>query len=102
MSKPEPQTALPTVRPLVDVFENGSEFLLVADLPGVTHEGLELLVDEGELALSATAGNHRYERRFELADSVDAEAIEAKLERGELRVHLPKRSEAQVRRVPIH
>lgn len=89
------------VYPLVDVLENDTEFLLVADLPGVPKDALEITVDNGQLELRAETETLEYRRSFALGDDVDLEGVEAKLERGELEVHLPKRSEAQVRKILV-
>ena len=89
------------VYPLVDVFESAKEFLLVADLPGVPKEALEITVDGGQLELRAETDTLEYRRSFALGDDVDLDAVEAKLERGELEIHLPKRAEAQIRKIAI-
>jgi HSP20 family protein len=89
------------VHPLVDVFESNKEFLLVADLPGVTKDALEITVDGGQLELRAETDTLEYRRSFALGDDVDLDAVEAKLERGELEIHLPKRAEAQVRKIAV-
>ena len=89
------------VYPLVDVFESNKEFLLVADLPGVAKEALEITVEGGQLEFRAETESLQYRRSFALGDDVDLDAIEAKLERGELELHLPKRAEAQVRKIAI-
>lgn len=89
------------VYPLVDVLENDKEFLLVADLPGVAKEALEITVDNGQLELRAETDTLEYRRSFALGDDVSLEHVEAKLERGELEVHLPKRKEAQIRKIAV-
>jgi HSP20 family protein len=89
------------VYPLVDVHENDQEFLLVADLPGVAKDALDITVDGGQLELRATTETLEYRRSFALGDDVDLEAVEAKLERGELEIHLPKRAEARVRKIAV-
>lgn len=89
------------VYPLVDVFENDKEFMLVADLPGVAKDALDITVDGGQLELRAETDSLEYRRSFSLGDDVDLDAVEAKLERGELQIHLPKRAEAQVRKIAV-
>ena len=59
------------VYPLFDVFESEAEFLLVADLPGVTRPNLELAVEQGELRLTAQSEGVEYRRSFKLGDDVD-------------------------------
>lgn len=89
------------VHPFVDVFENETEFLLVADLPGVSKDELDITAEGNTLALVAKTETLEYRRSFALGDDVDLDAVEAKLELGVLEVHLPKRAEARVRRIAI-
>jgi HSP20 family protein len=89
------------VHPLVDVLENEEEFLLVADLPGVAKDALEITADGNQLEIEAETETLEYRRSFALGDDVDLDAIEAKLEHGELKIHLPKRAEARVRKIAI-
>ena len=89
------------VHPLVDVLENDNEFLLVADVPGVTKDALHITANGNQLELAAETDSLDYRRSFALGDDVDLEAIEAKLEYGELRIHLPKRAQARVRKIAV-
>ena len=91
----------PVVHPLVDVFEGEADFLLVADLPGVTKDELELTVDEGQLSILGRSAKFDYKRSFDLGDDVDVESIEAKLELGQLELRLPKRAAAKVRKIRV-
>jgi HSP20 family protein len=89
------------VHPLIDVFENEAEFLLVADLPGVTKDALHITADGNQLEITAETDSLDYRRSFALGDDVDLEAIEAKIEHGELSMHLPKRAQARVRKITV-
>lgn len=103
----------PFVAPLCDIYENESEVLLVADLPGVGSDGLELSFDKGQLTLEArrraetarpVAAEFRpvdYRRTFVLPDGIDASKIAAELEAGVLRVHLPKAAPLRPRRIEV-
>lgn len=101
MSVQTTTTPKTVVYPFVDVFESDKQFLLVADLPGVAKDALDITVDGGQLELRAETESLEYRRTFALGDDVDLEAVEAKLERGELRIELPKRAEAQVRKIAV-
>ena len=89
------------VHPLVDVLENDNEFLLIADVPGVTKDHLQVTANGNQLELAAQTDSLDYRRSFALGDDVDLETIEAKLEYGELRIHLPKRAQARVRKIAV-
>jgi len=103
--------------PHVDVREEDGQFVVTADLPGVEGKDIEVTADKGVLTIkgqrhsekkSAKDGYERVERangtflrRFTLPVSVDAEAIKATHVNGVLEVTIPKRPEAQPRRVTV-
>jgi len=104
----------PVVSPLVDVFENKEEYLLIADLPGVAPENLGIRLDKGELAVEGTwseeekgsvlAREYRpidFRRTFLVPDAVDPERITARLANGVLKVHLPKVDAVKPRRIEV-
>lgn len=97
----QPKSNKTVVHPLVDVLENENEFLLVADLPGVSKDALHITANNNQLEITAEADSLEYHRSFALGDDVDVETVEAKLEYGELRIHLPKRAQARVRRIEV-
>ena len=43
------------LRPPVDIYEAPGELILMADLPGVSKEGLEVQVHDGKLTIQGTA-----------------------------------------------
>jgi HSP20 family molecular chaperone IbpA len=104
----------PSVRPRVDVFENDAEYLVVADLPGVAKDAVEVQFEDGELHLAArreaTAGGTMlaeeyrtadFRRAFTMPEGVDAEKIAAELTNGVLRIHLPKSAAKRPRRIEV-
>jgi HSP20 family protein len=95
------ETQKTQVHPFVDVFEGETEFLLLADLPGVTKSDLELKVEAGELRLRAQTEELEYRRSFKLGDDVDLDAIDAKLELGQLEIRLPKLSTKRMRKIEV-
>lgn len=105
-----------TLLPAVDVIEDAQGILLLADLPGVSKEGLSIHVDgdvltlAGAIALPLPEGSTpthtevnapRYHRAFTLSRELDAERIEAQFKHGELRLRIPKKTHAQTRRVEV-
>jgi HSP20 family protein len=104
-----------TVTPLVDVFENEKEVLLLADLPGVVKDALEIQVDADTLTINAKRPEEPghgsllgveyrvfdFRRTFTLPAGIDREKIEASLENGVLRLHLPKLAALQPRRIAV-
>jgi HSP20 family protein len=104
------------MRPPVDVFETSDGIRLVADMPGVSKEHLQLrtegntLTIEGELqfemadrmeALYADVRSTLYRCSFVLSPELDTSQIEAILKDGVLAVRIPKRVEFRPRRIEV-
>jgi len=100
--------------PSVDITETKDEFVLEADMPGVTKESLEVLVEGNELTIvgrrpSSSAGQylHResngtpFRRSFVLDPMIDGVHVTASIEHGVLAVRLPKAEEVKPRRVTV-
>jgi HSP20 family protein len=106
----------PFIVPRVDVVEDRSGITLLADLPGVKKDGLDIKVEgpsltlEGAIQLDTPQGLDasfaevraaRYRRAFTLSSELDSSAIDAQLKDGVLRLRIPKVAEAQPRRIEV-
>ncbi len=104
------------VQPPVDVFEDDSGITLLADMPGVPREQLELKVDGDSLLIEGRATPQtpegleplwaevqvaRYRRHFTLSRELDTSRVEANLKDGVLRLRIPKAAHAQPRRIEV-
>ena len=104
------------VLPAIDVFEDASGITLLADMPGVPKDQLELKVEgealliegsvqprtpEGLEAIYAEVRAPRYRRSFTLSRELDTTRIEANLKDGVLRLRIPKQAHAQPRRIAV-
>jgi HSP20 family molecular chaperone IbpA len=113
---PTEQDPQRTVLPAVDVFEDASGITLLADMPGVPRERLELKVEgdtlliegvvqavtpEGLEAVVAEVRVPRYRRSFTLSRELDSTRIDAKLKDGVLTLRIPKQAHAQPRRIAV-
>ncbi len=102
--------------PRVDVLEDDSGITLIADMPGVSKESLEIKVENDALsiegaitaatpqALEATYAEvriPRYRRSFTLSRELDAGRIEAQLKDGVLKVRIPKHEQARPQRISV-
>jgi HSP20 family molecular chaperone IbpA len=103
--------------PPVDIYEDAAGITLVADLPGVSRERLSVQVDketlliEGEAAiempgemeaLHADLRTTRFRRSFSLSRELEADRIDAQMKDGVLTLTVPKRAEAQPRKIQIN
>ncbi|MDR7268144.1 HSP20 family molecular chaperone IbpA [Pelomonas saccharophila] len=119
----KPQTASDTavteraVTPAVDVFEDETGITLLADMPGVPRDQLELHVEgdalliEGRVqpqtpngleAIYAELRVPRYRRSFTLSRELDTSKIDANLKDGVLTLRIPKQAHAQPRRIAVN
>jgi len=100
--------------PPVDIYETRDGLILLADLPGVSKENLEVHVDDETLTIQAKAQHkvpgqpiyREYElsnffRQFEVGDQIDTEKIEAELKYGVLKLDLPIAQSAKPRQVEV-
>jgi HSP20 family protein len=103
--------------PSVDVKDNGKEIVLLADLPGVEPDKIEITANNGLLTLRGSrefsketneGEFHRVERsygsfyrQFALPDTANTEEISAKANNGVLEIRIPKRSASVEKRISI-
>ena len=103
--------------PAMDLVETESQFVLTADLPGLTESDVNIEVDDRVLTISGERkakhesskdGFHRVERAFgtfsrslTLPKGVNAEAVEAAFEHGVLEIRIPKPEQPKPRKITI-
>jgi len=101
------EAGLAVRRPLMDLADRGSEYVLTAELPGVRKEDLDLRVTPDGLELAAQTSREKEEngrdyayrerayesfhRRIAFPAEVVADRVDAKLKDGVLEVRLPKK-----------
>lgn len=110
------QDAQRAALPAVDVFEDNAGITLLADMPGVPREQLDIKVEGEELlieggvqprtpggleAIYAEVRAPRYRRSFTLSRELDTTRIEANLKDGVLSLRIPKQAHAQPRKITV-
>lgn len=103
--------------PLVDIREEPHQFVILADLPGVKTEDIEITMEAGVLTIKGSresesrvaadtysrveriSGN--FYRRFSLPDTADSENIKAESTNGVLTITVPKKEKAQARKIVV-
>jgi len=104
------------VLPAVDVYEDDAGITLLADMPGVPRDQLELKVEGDALTIEGavralTPGGlepvyaevrvPRYRRTFTLSRELDTARVDASLKDGVLTLRIPKQAHAQPRRIEV-
>ena len=104
------------VPPAVDIFEDPHGIMVVAEMPGVSKERLNVQADRNTLTIEGTAAiemptgmepvhadvkSTRYSRSFVLSGELETDAIDAKLKDGVLTIRIPKRREFRPRKVEV-
>jgi HSP20 family protein len=103
--------------PAMDLLESGEDFVLRADLPGMSEEDVSIELEDSTLTISGERktehekegeGFYRVERAtgafsrsLTLPKGVDADAVTARFDRGVLEVRIPKPQERKPRRISI-
>jgi HSP20 family molecular chaperone IbpA len=110
----EPESVL---RPPVDISEDAEGITLLADMPGVNSDRLDIHVDndtlliDGEAKLDMPEGmeplyadirSTHYRRSFALSSELDTAGIDASLTNGVLSVRIPRRAEVKPRRIKVN
>jgi HSP20 family molecular chaperone IbpA len=106
-----------TASPHVDVLENAEEVLVVADIPGVRGEDVDVRVENDTLTLEtrrgAPAGAQQgpallreydevdYTRAFRIPAGIDVSQVSAETKNGTLTVRLPKSAAAKARKISV-
>jgi HSP20 family protein len=102
------------VAPPVDIFETEDAIVVIADLPGVGKDDVDIRVDDGILTIKGKANYSPpadllreefsldgYFRQFQLSDEVDQEKISAETKNGVLTIHLPKAEKSKPRQIKV-
>jgi HSP20 family protein len=110
------QSAQRAAMPAVDIFEDASAITLLADMPGVSRERLDVRLDgdtlvidgtveiptqTGMSALWAEINVPRFRRMFTLSRELDTARVEANMKDGVLTLRIPKQAQAQPRRIAV-
>jgi HSP20 family protein len=105
-----------SILPSSDIYENADEFILVANMPGVSRNEIQVKVIDDSLIIFGKInydevitrdyilneneiGN--YFRKFRISDTINKTKINAKYDNGQLIVHLPKNESLKPRTIDI-
>src|SRR5581483_7099616 len=99
----------------VNIFETKDGYVLEAEMPGVSKEGLEITLEGTELtitghrqlqpppgeALFRESQESGFRRVFELDPAIDTAKVSARMEQGVLTLSLPKSERVKPRKISV-
>lgn len=99
--------------PSVDIYEEGNDLILKAELPGIRKEDLNISITENGITLTGEKKHEEkvekkdyqwsectygtFTRRFRLPENVNVDKAEANFKDGVLRVRIPKNAEVETK-----
>lgn len=102
--------------PATDVYETKEQLILLADMPGVKQDGVDITLEQNVLTIHghvappefpgyrlsyAEYGVGSYRRVLALSNEIDREGIQASVKNGVLKLILPKSRRAMPRKITI-
>lgn len=100
--------------PNVDILEDNDHLILLADMPGVGREGVDIHLEDNRLRIQGKVSREvpgeyvlseysigDYHSNFTLSNIIDQSGIQASMRNGVLRVVLPKSDKSKPRKVAI-
>jgi len=102
--------------PQADVYESQDKIFVVADMPGVCEEAIEIVVEKNVLTIEGKTSSldiegmrlvhgefpqGNYRRVFMLSEEIDQDLIEATIKNGVLELVLPKSTKAKARKINV-
>jgi HSP20 family protein len=117
LARTEPVRSGPTFVPAVDIIEQDDKLVLLADMPGVRGDEVDVHFERGTLTIRGRVAPRQDEqktsfwlreygvgdfvRTFEVGDGIDAGKITAELRDGALTLHLPKVQALMPRKITV-
>ena len=113
-------TDAPGWTPPVDLYETATEFVLTAEVSGLTRDQIDIHAEENRITIRGARtsgpagkevpceqfhrverGHGRFSRAFALPEAIDVEAVSAELKDGLLTVTIPKAAGRGTRRIHV-
>jgi HSP20 family molecular chaperone IbpA len=107
----------PTYIPPTDIYETPDSLVVLAEMPGVAPDGVDITLERRVLTIRGRASEQQhkgyqqvyaeyadgdYERVFTLSEDIDRERISATLRDGVLHLALPKAEKAKARKIELN
>lgn len=112
---PEEHLEEPVFTPPVDIVEKKDSVVILADMPGVKKDGVDVVLEEGVLTIEGRVEEEEpdlelqreeyqsgsFQRRFSVGRELDVANVEAQMQDGVLRLCIAKSERYQPRRIEI-
>ena len=103
------------VAPEVNIYETKEGYVLEAEMPGVSKDGLEITLEGTEITITGhrseeapraqmllrESSNYDYRRVFDLDPAIDTGKISARMDQGVLTLMLPKSEQVKPRKIKV-
>jgi HSP20 family protein len=106
-----------TYTPNVDIIETSDEYLVVADMPGVASNAIDIQYEQGVLTMHGRVeprqdeettnyllreyGIGDYYRSFQLGEGINPDKIEARFKDGVMELRLPKSESSKPKKITV-
>ena len=101
--------------PEVNIYETREGYVLEAEMPGVSKDGLEITLEANEITITGHRSSNDmsgqillresstmdYRRVFDLDPAIDTSQISARMEQGLLALTLPKSEQVKPRKIKV-
>jgi len=114
LSREETRASVRYLTPAVDIYETDAGLTLVADVPGLNKDDLQVGIDQGVLTIEGAVAGDKigaalfseftvsgYYRQFRLPEGIDPDRTTAELNNGVLTLQLAKAEAAKPKRIEI-
>ena len=102
--------------PKTDIYETEEEIVIIADVPGVDLNSVDITLENNILTINAY-NNPKipegyelvyseydpgdFQRSFRISNEIDGDRIEAEVRNGALRLRLPKTDSVKIKKIPV-
>jgi HSP20 family molecular chaperone IbpA len=105
-----------TFVPRTDIFESKEHLLVLADMPGIKQDSIDITLEQNVLTISGTVETPNfpgykltyseydfgdYQRSFALSNEIDRDGIQASVKNGVLKLVLPKSKNALPKKIQV-
>lgn len=102
--------------PRADIYETEDNIVVVADLPGVDENSVDITLEKNILTINGYVDYREpegyslawaeyevgdYQRSFRISNEIDRDKIEATIKDGVLRLYLPKLEQAKLKKIAV-